>query len=303
MLTFSLLVWGEDYFRFYAPTGGVYMNASFEQDETVQVDITVEHEGVAISDWFMALSTGNSGDYTTRIVEQGSYSLDYQVYIESPPSTSVMMAPPQSLTVDNVITSTDFSAVAATVEQVSFTIYFYLESGQFSASGDYTDTLTLTLYEGDYSDSGTHVEADSTDIVIYGRMAELIDIYADRESDISYMDLTTDSTDKLIATVYERSNSNLGYEVTIRSTNMAADSTATSPFMDHESSADRLEYSLTYDSVAVTGWSSGSALITDSSGITSPEWLSKELDLSYTGDPDLASGEYEDILTVIITAK
>ncbi|MDC7224729.1 MAG: spore coat protein U domain-containing protein [Spirochaetales bacterium] len=279
------------------------MNASFERDETVQVDITVEHEGVAISDWFMTLSSGSSGDYSSRIMEQGSYSLNYQVYKESPPSTSVIMAPPQTLALDNVISTSDFSAEAASVERITYSLYFYLESGQFSASGEYSDTVTLSLYEGDYSDSGTHVQVDTVDIIVYGRMAELIDIYADRESDIRTLDLTVDCTDKRIALINERSNSSLGYEVTIRSANLAADGSATAPYMDHESGEDSLEYSLSYDSVAVSGWSSGSALITDSSGITSPEWLSKELTLTYTGNPDLVSGEYEDILTVIITAK
>jgi spore coat protein U-like protein len=299
----SSVVWSEDYFRFYAPTGGVYMNGSFERDETVQVDITVEHDGTAISDWFMALSAGGAGDYSVRELTQDSYVLEYQVYKTEPPSTSVIMAPPESLAIDNVISTSDFSSDVSSVERVTYTLYFYVASDQFTASGDYTDTVTLTLYEGDYSDSGTHVESESVDILVTGRMAELTDIYADQESDIRSLDLTSDCTDKTIAYINERSNSPSGYEVTIRSANLAADSTATEPFMDHESSDDSIDYSLTYDSVAVTSWSLGSALITDSSGITSPEWLSKELTLTYTGDPDLVYGEYEDILTVTITAK
>ena len=279
------------------------MNASFERDELVQVQITVEHEGVGIPAWFMTLSAGNSGTYAARAMDQGGYSLDYQVYKEAPPSTAVMMAPPQALNLDNVISTGDFSADAAVVDRVTFSLYFSLLSGQFSAGGEYNDSVTLTLYEGDYADSGTYVPVDSVDLLVMGRMAELIDIYADREPDNRSLDLTSDLTDKRIALIHERSNSSLGYEVTIRSANLAADGSAAVPFMDHETGADSLDYSLSYNGVPVAGWTGGAALITDSSGITAPEWLTKELTLSYTGDPGLAHGEYEDILTVIITSK
>ncbi len=279
------------------------MNASFERDELVQVQITVEHEGAGIPAWFMTLSAGNSGTYAARTMDQGGYNLDYQVYKEAPPSTAVLMAPPQALTLDNVISAGDFSAAAAVVERVTYSLYFSLLSGQFSAGGEYGDTVTLTLYEGDYTDSGTYVPVDSVDLLVMGRMAELIDIYADREPDNRSLDLTSDLIDKRIALIHERSNSPLGYEVTIRSANLAADASASVPFMAHETDADRLDYSLAYDGVPVTLWTGGTALITNSLGITGSEWLTKELTLSYTGDPGLAHGEYEDILTVIITSK
>ena len=36
---------------------------------------------------------------------------------------------------------------------------------------------------------------------------------------------------------------------------------------------------------------------------TAPEWLSKELRISFTGSTLLAAGDYEDILTITISAK
>ena len=281
----------------------MYLNASFERSETVQVQITLEHEGTAIPAWFMTLSSGDSGSYASRVMAQGSYTLDYQVYKEAPPSSAVIMAPPQALTVDNVITSSDFSADAASVERVTYSLYFFLDAGQFSASGEYSDTVALSLYEGDYGNSGTHVLVDTVDVLVVGRMAELTDIYVDREPDNRSLNLTATISDKRIAFVHERSNSPLGYEVTLRSANLAADGSATVPFMEQDAGEDRLDYSLSYNGTALTGWSGGSVLITDSSGITSPEWLTRELTLSYAGDPTLAHGEYEDILTLIISAK
>ena len=300
-LVFLFPLTAQDSFRFYAPPGGIYINASFERDETVIVPITVEHEGVGIPSWFISVSAGGSGTYTARVMDQGSYTVEYQIYKEAPPSTAIIKAPPEALGIDNVISTGDFSSAAAAVERVSYDLYFFIDSGQFTASGEYLDTITISLYQGDYGDSGTHVLADSFDVGVTGRMAELVDLYADKESDNRSLDLTSDLTDKRIAYVNERSNCALGYEVTIRSSNMAADVSATAPFMEQDAGADRLEYSLEYDSVPVSGWVDGTALITDSPGITSPEWLTKELTLSYTGDTTLAHGEYEDILTLIIT--
>ncbi len=303
MLILTPVLYGQDFFRFYAPPGGVYLNASFERAETVIVPISVEHGGTGIPSWFLTLSAGGSGNYTAREMDQGSYTITYQVYKDAPPATTVLMAPPEVLTVDNVITTGDFSSYAATTERSTYDLYFYLPPGQFSAAGEYLDTLTLSLYTGDYGDSGTHVLADTVDILITGRMAELTDLYADPEAGNRSLDLTSDVTDRRIALVHERSNALLGYEVTIRSRNMALDASATNPFMEQTEGADRLEYSLAYDGFSVGGWVGGTALITDSPGITSPEWLTRELTLSYTGDSALAHGEYEDILTLIITAK
>ena len=294
---------GQDYLRFYAPPGGVYLNGSFEREETVIVPLTIEHLGIAVPQWFLTASTGNSGLFTSREVNQGSFDLIYYLYNEPPPSTHIIMAPPEILASEKVISSGDFSTVAGTVERVSFNLYFYLDAGQFTASGEYNDTITLTLFEGDYTDSGTHNQIDTVDIQVVVRMAELIDLYADREADNRFLDLTQDLTDKRIALINERSNSPLGYEVSLTSRNMANDGSATEPFLIHESDEDRLSYSLVYNGTAVNSWVGGEALITDSNGITSPEWLVKELTLSFTGDPGLVYGEYEDILTITIRAK
>lgn len=304
LITFLILVpaslASQDYFRFYAPPGAIYLNASLEREETVILPLTVEHLGAAVSQWFITASTGSSGLFSPRTAEQGSYSLDYQIYNEAPPSTNIISDVPAPLDASAVITSGDFSAYAGTVERVTFQAYFNVLPGQFSASGEYTDTITFTLNTGSYA---SPTAQDTVDIQVVLRMAELIDLYGDREPGNRYLDLTQDLTDHRIAMVNERSNSPLGYEVTLTSRNMANDGTAATPFFIHETDEDRLDYSLSYDGVPVGAWSGGTSLITDSGGITSPEWLIKELTLSYTGDPGLAYGEYEDVLTLTISAK
>ncbi len=293
-----------DIFGFNAPPGGVYLNCSFEQNSEVKVDITVEHEGVGISSWFIAADEGASSSYEPRQLVSGGNTLNYQIYKSASPSTEIIKAPPEVLALSNVVTSADFSSAAATTETQTFSIYFYASSGQFIPAGTYTDTITLYLYEGDYSNAGTHVPVDSVSITVNGRMARLIDIYSIREPGIRFMDLTISQSNKLIATVNERSNSATGYTVSVTSYNLENDSGgATAPFFLHSSGTGSLGYSLTYDGTLVGGWSSGSAFITDSNATTLPEWLSKELRISYSGSPVLPAGDYEDILTLTISAK
>jgi len=293
-----------DVFRFYAPPGGVSVNASFEREGIVEVDVTIEHEGVAIPDWFVAVGTGNAGVFEPRQMSQGASTLDYQFTRSPPPSTQVLKAPPAALTASDVVTGAEFGTEALTAELATFTVYVNVPSGQFGPSGEYVDSVNVELYTGDYADPGTHVLADSVSVTVTGRMAELVDLYADREPGIRSMDLTTTVTNRLIATVNERSNSSSGYVVTITSANLAADTSgAVAPFMAHEAGGGSLSYSLTYDGTPVGSWTGGAALVVDSTSITAPEWISRELRISYTGSPALDAGDYEDRLVITISAK
>jgi spore coat protein U-like protein len=293
-----------DVFRFYAPPGGAYGNASFERDETVAISITIEHEGAAIGPWFLAASPGNAAAFEPREMNQGADLLSYQLYTSAPPSTDVLKSPPEVLGLSNVVTSGDFSTIAVTAELVAFTIYLSIPSAQFVPSGEYTDTVSLELYTGDYATPGTHVLADTVDVTITGRMAQIIDLYADREPGIRSMDLTSSATNMLIATVYERSNSVTGYTVTITSANLAADTGgATNPYFEHVDNADTLDYALSYGGTPVAGWAGGAAVVTDTASTTAPEWVTQDLRISYTGSTTLAAGDYEDRLVITISAK
>ena len=293
-----------DIFQFSAPPGGVYLNASFEQNSTDIISITVEHEGTAIPQWFIAANQGTSAGFDPRELFLASNSLDYQVYKSAPPSTEVIKAPPEALSLSNVISTADFSSAAASMEQRSYNLFFHINSAQFIPAGTYSDTLTLYLYTGDYTDSGTHTVVDSVNITVYGRMAELIDIYSIREPGIRFMDLTINQTDKLIATVNERSNSATGYTVSVTSKNLLNDSGgASEPYFLHSAAAGQLSYSLNYAGSAVGPWTAGTARLTDSALTTIPEWLSKALRISYAGSTSLPAGDYEDILTLTISAK
>jgi len=164
--------------------------------------------------------------------------------------------------------------------------------------------VSLELYTGDYADPGTHTLVDTATVAITGRMAQIIDLYADREPGIRSLDLTTAVPSRLIATIFERSNSVTGYTVTLTSANLAADTSgATGPYFAHTSAPDTLAYSVSYGGSVVGSWSGGAAVVIDSAGTTAPEWLSRELRISYSGSPTLAAGDYEDQLIITISAK
>lgn len=293
-----------DRFGFYAPPGGVYANASFEREETVAVSVTVEHEGVAVPDWFIAVGPGGAAAFEPREMSQGASTLSYQLSAAAPPSVSVLKAPPAVLTSENVITSSDFGSVAASPQLVTFTFYLGIAAGQFVAAGEYTDSVSVQLYTGRFADPGTHVLADSVTLGVTGRMAQLVDLYADRAPGIRSMDLTVVESDRLIATINERSNAAAGYTVTVTSANLESDLTgAPGPFFARVGGGATLDYTLTYDGSPVGPWSAGSAVVVDSGSITVPEWVSRELRISYSGSPSLAAGDYEDRLIITISAK
>jgi len=297
-------VFSADIFQFNAPPGGVYLNSSFEQSSTEIIAITVEHEGAAIPQWFIAADEGTSTGYEPRELVFSSNTMNYQLYKSAPPSTDVMKAPMEPLTISNVISTADFGSIAGTMEQQSYNLFFHIDSGQFIPAGTYSDTITLYLYAEDYSGGGPFIPVDSVSITVYGRMAVLLDIYSNKEPGIRFMDLTINQSDKLIATVNERSNSATGYTVSVTSKNLANDGGgATEPYFLQSAAAGALTYSLKYDGAAVGPWAAGTAQITDSALTTVPEWLSKQLSISYSGSAALPAGDYEDILTLTISAK
>jgi len=295
-----------DIFGLYAPPGSISINATYEWSSEESLQVQIEHEGDAVSAWFLVLDKGQAPDYTTRLANQGASVVNYQIYKDTSPNTNVVKAPPDSLSADNVITTGDFDTFTAGPEIVSFPFYFTFGSGQFSPAGVYNDTLVLSLYRGDPALPGTHVLVESVSVSVSIRMAELMDVFMDREPGISSLDLLTPVSEKLIATIHERSNASLGYIVSLTSQNFSADSSGHSgPYLLHETTSDFIEYDLSYGGSAVSSWVNGVSLITDSPGITDSgtTWLDKELRITYDSGLNSPSGYYQDRLILTISAK
>jgi len=298
----------QNVFRLSAPPGGIYANVSFEQTALVAVEVTIEHSGDAVLDWFLGATAGG-GTYASRELSRTlpGATIAYQLYPSIPDGSTPVLASPALTGFDsaNVVTSNAFdTATAAGVSRFeTFVVYYEIPADQFSASGEYTDTITLVLYTGVPETSGTHNLEDSALVSVTARMARLVDLLAVQESGIRTMDLTIPVADRLLATVHERSNANTGYEVSITSANLAADAGETEPFFLNSSGSGLLSYGLTYGGTAVSVWTGGTALVTDTTGTAGPDWLTRELRISYSGSADLPAGDYEDRLIITITAK
>ncbi|TVQ23799.1 MAG: hypothetical protein EA383_13310 [Spirochaetaceae bacterium] len=310
------LLAAQNIFRFSAPPGGIYANVSYEQTALVTVEVTVEHRGDAVPDWFIG-GTAGGGSYTNRQVSRTlpDATINYQLYPTTPNGSTDVLASPDfgGFGANNVITSNAFdTATAVDVSRFeTFFVYYEVPADQFSASGEYTDTVTLELYTytGVLGSSATYDRVDTATLTVTARMARLIDLYAVQEPGIRTMDLTVPVTDRLLATVHERSNADTGYEVSITSSNLAAAGSGTTPFFAQASGPGVLDYSLTYGGDSIGDWESGTALvtnselITDTTGDPGANWLTRDLRISYSGSPNLPAGDYEDRLIITITAK
>jgi spore coat protein U-like protein len=297
----------QDIFRLAAPPGAIYGNASFEQSTEAAISISVEHEGTAVPAWFLGATAGG-GSYSARILSRTSPAaqLSYQLYPSIPDGTTPVLASPGApgFSAANVITSGDFASDAAVARTETYTVYFEIPSGQFRPSGTYTDTVELQLYRGDPGDPGTHVLADFATVTVSARMARLVDLFVIQEPGIRTMDLTISVVDRLIATVHERSNADTGYEVRVTSANLAAAAPGPStPFFVEDGGSGTLPYSVSFGGVPATSWINGTTVVTSASDTAGPDWVTRDLRISYSGSPLLPAGDYEDRLIIAIAAQ
>jgi spore coat protein U-like protein len=85
----------------------------------------------------VALSAGNSNDFTTRTMSNGSNTLAYNLYVDS----NRMM-----IWGDGTGgTSTQTFSGLLSLLSTSFTVYGRAPKSQYPAPGSYTDTITVTV--------------------------------------------------------------------------------------------------------------------------------------------------------------
>lgn len=262
----------------------------------------MEHEGAAIAGWFVTLSQGQASAFDPRIMNKVSDLLDYQVYKESPPLTWIVLDTAAGLSTDDVVTSGDFGA--ATLEQQSFSVVVYIPMNRFVPAGSYADSVLLSLYTGTPANPGSHMLKDTASVALSGRMAQIIDITSVREPGIRSLDLSASLTNFLIAAVYETSNADPGYTVSVTSENLVNDGVGhTGPYFQLESGPDTLSYELSYDGAAAEPWAAGTAMVTDSGSITASSGNARDVRITYPGNAGPAYGDYRDTLTIAISAK
>ena len=152
--------------------------------------------------------------------------------------------------------------------------------------------------------AGGAFAATSGTLNLVGTVPGILEISVSAESVAGNLDLTTDQTDLLVATINERSNKKAGYTVTLESQTAAAGDGSTSVFASADTgNPDTLTYTMSYGGSAVN-LSGGSALVTDVTDKSNASGTNNELRISYTGSGEwLFEDTYEDTLTFTITAK
>lgn len=148
--------------------------------------------------------------------------------------------------------------------------------------------------------------ANQGTLVISGRVEPVEQIVVAPQASSSSLDLTRGEKDKLVATVTERSNAALGYNVTIRSAN-ASTAGSVQPFLKGTAqgagaTAQTVPYTLRYNGEVVQLTSSGEAIITSASGKTKAAGALKNVQISLPS-AWVAADTYNDTLIFTLANK
>ena len=119
---------------------GVYNPLSGTPDDaTGTVTVTCDALVGLLASWTVALSTGNGGGYSPRLLGSGSHHLSYNLYTSAAHSsvwgdgsgTTTLVNDQRTLIVGSNISN--------------YTVYGRITAGQDAAAGTYTDTIVVTV--------------------------------------------------------------------------------------------------------------------------------------------------------------
>lgn len=143
-----------------------------------------------------------------------------------------------------------------------------------------------------YSDSGT--------ITITGTVLQTATISPGVAATLSDTELRSGVTDKLIATVNEKSNKHNGYTVTLQSLNAGSGTTAKLKG-NIIANTDEIIYTIKYNNTSIT-LNNGQATITDSNSKTTGSGVDKNFTISFSsGFP--SADTYSDTITLTLVNK
>jgi hypothetical protein len=138
-------------------------------------------------------------------------------------------------------------------------------------------------------------------IVISGTVPETTDITVSSQSGYNALPLVAGATAQTVATVQEKTNIPRGYTITLKSQN--AGSTAQAVLKPGDgSNSDSVNYSITYGGSGVT-LSGGQAVVTNVSGRTGANGVTKNLQVTFSANPWIAADTYSDTITLTIASK
>jgi hypothetical protein len=288
-------------------TGSLSLPWAFETvgnedvDETMKrnLDVTLEHSGPAVS-YFITVSAGDNGQFDPRLMDNGRGGgprrgeLPYRI---TTPADGIAKDVTTSLNATNVISGT-FSA-ASTTQTVTQRFDAFLSGNTFSLEDLYQDTVTVTLYEGVYTDPEAAVARDSVNVAVSASIPMVYQLRlvssgaaAPVNYDGGYDMFLGDLTNGAVGQVDLLYRTNSRYRLTATSQNggdLVSDD------------GDRIPYQLIFDG---KNYNFGSPMI-NSNSPTGVEFVRESLSVEVAA-PDaqaMPPGYYQDIVTFDITAR
>ncbi len=286
---------------FQGGNGGYSVYENGEYLQTVSFTVQAEAAG-GICEYFVALSAGQSNDFSQRVLSDGINTLNYNAWV-SADKTGILKEPPNAT--DEEVVKGTFSLIPGLEQTNEHEFVWTIDPAQIVPASDmpYEDTsLTLSLYSGLPLFAPTFVT--SRTITFRARVESSVDLSLvdsgapfDIGNTTQSVDFgTLESGEQLAFDLIIRSNS--GYAVTMQSENNQT--------LLHASSAvtGRIVYDLLIDGASVD-LSSGApvqvlsdTVTTPATGIVFPVEFSIE---TLTGRE--AAGTYSDVITVDVTAN
>lgn len=132
-------------------------------------------------------------------------------------------------------------------------------------------------------------------LLLQGIIPKILSITVTPQTISSTLDLSTNQTDLLVGVVNERSNSLLGYKVTITSSNLSN--------LKRVSGTEVFPYTMKYNNVAVNLSAPAGTTFTTPSPL--PANINKNINISYTGvaQETMVEGTYSDVVTFTIASN
>lgn len=143
--------------------------------------------------------------------------------------------------------------------------------------------------------STTAYSATTGTILLQGIIPKLLSITVSPQTISSSLDLSTTQSDLLVGVVNEKSNSLLGYKVTVTSSNLGN--------LKRVSGTEVFPYSMKYNGAVVNLSTVSGTTFTTASPL--PANVNKNINVSYTGVPQesMVEGTYSDVVTFTIASN
>ena len=286
---------------FAGASGGynVYDPARYLQ--TVNFQVQAEATGITCQ-YFVALSTGQSGDFNRRKLIRGGNVLNYNVYTDA--GKTVLKAPPNAA--QNEVISGSFPVVVALTQTNSHRFFWTIDPQQIvPVQGmHYVDpTLPLDLYSGTLLTNPTRVASAAV------TFRTLVDSSVDLSLVQSGASFNINDTAQFVDFGVLSSGEQRGFDLIVRSNNGYAVTMQSEnrQVMVHERTpavADTVSYEVVLNGGAVDLSSGAPVQVLGGTGTTPATGMSFPIEFTVGNISGAeAAGTYSDVINVTVTAN